>query len=349
MKRLIILAQTILLIACGAQKRNTSNTMNTTNEATGALVGAIGKEENPMVVKGSTLNATTQRPFTSAEKIESLMTFLASDDLEGRDSGSVGIEKAADFIARIFKNNNVSPYFKTYRDTLGNFDKPTSNVVGYLEGTDPQLKKEFIVVGAHYDHIGIMGSENGDVIANGANDNASGTSVVLELARYFGETKSNKRSIIFALFSAEEKGLLGSKHLAEKLKGEAITLYTMLNFEMVGVPMVNKDHLLYVTGYELSNLAQVSNTYANEKLVGFLPKAKEFNLFKRSDNYPFHNVFNVPSQTYSTFDFTNFEHYHKVGDKLNLMDFEHMASVVNKVIPVVEGIANASVKEVKYN
>ncbi|AZQ57324.1 M20/M25/M40 family metallo-hydrolase [Maribacter sp. MJ134] len=349
MKRLIILAQTLLLMACGAQNRNASNTMNTTNEATGALVGAIGKEEKPMVVKGSALNATTQMSFTSAEKMEGLMAFLASDDLEGRDSGSMGIEKAADFIAGIFKNNDVSPYFKTYRDTLSNFEKPTSNVVGYLEGTDPQLKEEFIIIGAHYDHIGIMGSDNGDAIANGANDNASGTSVVLELARYFGETKSNKRSIIFALFSAEEKGLLGSKHLAEKLKGEDITLYTMLNFEMVGVPMVNKDHLLYLTGYELSNLSEVSNIYAKEKLTGFLPKAKAFNLFKRSDNYAFHKAFNVPSQTFSSFDFTNFEYYHKVGDELDLMDFEHMARVVNRMIPVVEGISNAPVKEIKYN
>jgi hypothetical protein len=133
------------------------------------------------------------------------------------------------------------------------------------------------------------------------------------------------------------------------LKEVDLNLYTMLNFEMVGVPMVAKDHLLYLTGYELSNLAEVSNTYAREKLVGFLPKAKEFNLFKRSDNYPFHNAFNVPSQTYSTFDFTNFDHYHKVGDENELMDYGHMATVVNKSIPMVLGIINASIKEIKYN
>ena len=123
----------------------------------------------------------------------------------------------------------------------------------------------------------------------------------------------------------------------------------MLNFEMVGVPMVDKDHLMYLTGYELSNLAEISNSYATEKVAGFLPKAKEFNLFKRSDNLPFHELFNVPSQTYSTFDFTNFDHYHKVGDETSLMDFDHMANVVNKVIPVMEGIINAPTKEVKYN
>ncbi|KAG1647483.1 DLAT [Nymphon striatum] len=195
------------------------------------------------------------------------------------------------------------------------------NMVGVIPGNDEDLKNEYIILGAHYDHIGVTKSESDDTIANGANDNASGTATVLELARYFGSTKTNKRSIIFALFSAEEQGLLGSKHLAQKLRDQNLNLYTMLNFEMVGVPMVGKDHLMYLTGYELSNLAEVSNSYSDVKVAGFLPKAKEFNLFKRSDNLPFHELFNVPSQTYSTFDFTNFEHYHKVGDEASLMDF----------------------------
>ena len=120
------------------------------------------------------------------------------------------------------------------------------------------MKDEYILIGAHYDHIGIIDPENGDNIANGANDNASGTISVLELARYFGTHKTNKRSLIFALFSAEEKGLLGSKHLAKKLKEEDLNLYTMLNFEMTGVPMNQKDYTVYITGYEMSNLAEVS-------------------------------------------------------------------------------------------
>ena len=85
------------------------------------------------------------------------------------------------------------------------------------------------------------------------------------------------------------------------------------------------------------------------EFTGFLPKAKEFNLFKRSDNYPFHEAFGVPSQTFSTFDFTNFNHYHKVGDEVSEMDFAHMANVVIKSIPVITGITNAPSKEIKYN
>lgn len=287
-------------------------------------------------------------PSTS-EQMSAHMNFLASDELKGREAGSEGIATAADYIENVFLENKIKPFFNNYRDTLSNFEQPAYNMVGYLKGRDKNLQDQFIIIGAHYDHIGMTKSASGDSIANGANDNASGTATVLELARYFGKAKTNKRSIIFALFSAEEKGLLGSKHLAKKLKDEELNLYAMLNFEMVGVPLVDKDYLMYLTGHELSNLADVSNGYADEKIAGFLPKAKEFNLFQRSDNHPFHELFKVPSQTYSTFDFTNFDHYHKVGDEASLMDFDHMANVANKIVPVLEGIINAPTQEIKYH
>lgn len=289
---------------------------------------------------------------TTPETVKATVTYLASDELNGRGSGSEGIEKAASFIENNFKKNKLKPYFNSYRDTLSNFDTSRGvafNVVGVLEGSDPKLKNEYIILGAHYDHIGRSKPVEGDSIANGANDNASGTSAVLEFSKYFGKAKTNKRSIIFALFSAEEMGLLGSKHLAKKLKENGLNLYAMLNFEMIGIPMVDKDYLTYLTGYELSNLAEVTNNYAEENLTGFLPSAKQFRLFMRSDNQPFHKEFNVPSQTYSTYDFTNFDHYHKVGDEAHLMDYEHMSKLINKFIPVIENIANTSVKELKYN
>ncbi len=287
--------------------------------------------------------------FTSGVKIGFIMNFLASDELQGRDTGSEGIQKAADFIEANFVKNGVRPYFEDYRDTISDYNTPAYNMVGVVEGKDSVLKKEYIIVGAHYDHLGHIQAENGDEIANGANDNASGTTTVLELARYFGNSRSNKRSIIFALFSAEEKGLVGSKHLAQKLKQEDIDLYAVLNYEMDGVPLVDKDYLMYLTGYEMSNLADVANRYSDVTYAGYLPKANEFNLFERSDNYPFHKIFGVPSQTFSSFDFTNFGQYHKVGDETSEMDYGHMAKVVNKSIPIIEGIANAPSKEIKYN
>jgi len=289
----------------------------------------------------------SEETFTNGERIGDMMNYLASNDMKGRDSGSEGIEMAAKYIENYFKSYRLQPYFESYRDTLSNFKKPSYNIVGVVEGNDPNLKEEYILIGAHYDHIGTIEPENGDFIANGANDNASGTSTVLEMARYFGTQKTNKRTLIFALFSAEEKGLLGSKHLAKKLKEQDLNLYTMLNFEMTGVPLKDKDYFMYITGYDISNLAEVSNKYAEENLVGFLPTAKEFNLYQRSDNYPFHEEFAVPSHTFCTFDFTNFNHYHKVGDEPELMDFEHMATLVNKTIPVIEGIANAPTQEIQ--
>ncbi|MBO0321663.1 M20/M25/M40 family metallo-hydrolase [Muricauda sp. CAU 1633] len=287
--------------------------------------------------------------FTNGERIGEIMNYLASDDLKGRDSGSEGIEMAAQYIENHFKSYGVKPYFDSYRDTITNYKDPSYNIVGIVEGNDPVLKNEYIVIGAHYDHIGTIAPENGDYIANGANDNASGTTSVMEMARYFGTHKTNKRSLIFALFTAEEKGLLGSEHLAKRLKEQNLNLYTMLNFEMTGVPLQGKDYFVYITGYERSNLAEVCNKYADENLVGFLPTAKEYNLYQRSDNYAFHKEFGVPSHTFCTFDFTNFGHYHKVGDEVDLMDFGHMATLVNKVLPVIEGIANGPENEIKLN
>lgn len=291
----------------------------------------------------------TKEVVIQAQEVDDIVTYLASDELEGRDTGSEGIEKAAVYIENYFKNNGVKPYFDTYRDSFTVKGKEAFNVIGYLEGNDPNLKNEFVIIGAHYDHIGSGPEENGDTIANGANDNAAGVGTVMAMAKYFSKTKSNKRSILFTLFSAEEKGLVGSKYLAKTLKSEGIDLYLMLNYEMVGVPLVDKDYTAYVTGFNKTNLAEKMNEYAGKKIAGFLPKAGEYRLFMRSDNYPFFQEFNVPCQTFSTFDFTNFQHYHKVGDESEKMDFNHMANFVNAFIPAVRKAVNAPTKEIKLN
>ncbi len=338
MRNVLVLCTIALIYACGSTQTKETKT-------NGAGIGG----PDGLKAKITQVTSNGNGAFTDATKVEAIMNYLASDELKGRDSGSEGIEMAAAYIEKRFSNQGVVPYFTAFKDTLSNFERPAYNIVGLVEGTDPNLRKEYIVIGAHYDHIGVINAENGDAIANGANDNASGTTTVLEFARYFSQNRTNKRSLVFALFSAEEKGLMGSKHLAKKLKEEKMNLYTMLNFEMTGVPLKGKDYEIYITGYNKSNLAMVSNTYAEEKLVGFLPTAKEYNLFQRSDNYPFHQEFAVPSHTYCTFDFTNFDHYHKVGDEVDIMDFDHMATIINKMIPVVEGIANAETQEIKLN
>ena len=294
-------------------------------------------------------NAVAFKKNVSASAIKKHIEFLASDALAGRKTGTEGIDEAANYIIKEFQKAGVKPYFTSYRDKFDAKGLDGYNVVGMLEGTDAELKNEFIVIGAHYDHIGTADAVGADTIANGANDNASGTSAVIELAKYFAQSKTNKRSIIFALFSAEEMGLLGSAHLAERLKTTNINPYVMFNIEMIGVPMTDKDYSLYLTGYERSNMAQKFNAYAGAKVMGFLPQAKQYNLFKRSDNYAFYEQFKIPAQTVSTFDFTNFDYYHKVGDEAAAMNFDHVAKVVNQLIPGVEGMANSATHEILWN
>jgi hypothetical protein len=111
----------------------------------------------------------------SRESVTATLQFLTSDGLKGRKPGTPEMETAAKYLEDIFVKNSVKPYFATYRDTLMNYPKPTSNVIGWIEGSDPNLKNEFVIISAHYDHVGLAKQAvNGDVIFNGADDNATG-------------------------------------------------------------------------------------------------------------------------------------------------------------------------------
>lgn len=283
---------------------------------------------------------------TSAQAVSYSINFLASDELEGRNTGTIGIDKAANYIEEVFVKAGVKPYFQSYRDTFKAKGAEGYNVVGYLEGHDSQLKDEYVIIGAHYDHIGFSKIVAGDSIANGANDNASGTTVVLELAKQIAARKDNKRSVLFALFSAEEMGLLGSNHLAKILKEKNINLYTMINFEMMGMPLKDRDYEVFLTGFDKSNMAEVMNAYAKTHLVGFSEVSKKYNLFMRSDNYAFFKEFNAPAHSISSCDLTNFDFYHHVDDEPDKLDMQFMAEIINKLVPVMEGICNAPNREI---
>jgi Zn-dependent M28 family amino/carboxypeptidase len=280
--------------------------------------------------------------------VSDFLKYLSSDELEGRETGTKGIEKAAEFLEDFLKKNNIKPYFKTYRDTLTNFKSPAFNIVGVIEGSDPKLKNEFVVLSAHYDHIGVEKNKKEDVINNGANDDASGVTAVAEMAKYFAQTKSNKRSILVVFFAGEEKGLLGSKSLVQKLKKQNFNLYAQLNIEMIGVQM-KRDYLAYITGFDKSNMADKINEYTGKKTIGFLPKEAEYKLFYRSDNYSFYEAFKKPCQSISTFDFENFEFYHHPSDEFKLMDIPHMTSFIQEFLPAVTQIASSDAQEITMN
>ena len=295
----------------------------------------------------SSVNPGEKPNYISSDQLREMVSFFSSDALLGRDTGSEGLEEAAKYIEAIFKDNNIKPYFETYRDSFNIQDKIGYNIVGFIEGNDPQLKSEVVIIGAHYDHIGYAKKVAGDSIANGANDNASGTSVVLSLATYFSSLKNTKRSIMFTLFSAEEKGSIGSKHLAKKLKEQGINLYTMLNFEMLGVPFVDRDYDAFITGFGMSNMASKINVYAGLNLVGFSEVSVQYNLFRRSDNYAFYEAFNLPCQSVSSCDLSNYDYYHHVDDEAEKLDYEFMANFISKIIPALQQITNTPTKEIQ--
>jgi hypothetical protein len=281
------------------------------------------------------------------QDLRSSVDFLSSDVLKGRETATQGELVAAQFIRSKFIEAGIKPYFNTYFDTFESTRFKGVNVVGFIEGNDPELKDEIVLLGAHYDHIGLGPKVKNDSIANGANDNASGTAAVLAIANRLARLGTNKRSVIVALFSGEEKGLLGSKALAKKIKAQNIDLYTMLNFEMIGVPFIDRDYEIFLTGYELSNLGGKLNTYTNSTILGISDVAKKYNLFKRSDNYSFYKEFKVPSHTISSCDLTNFDFYHHVDDEIAQLDFVFMATTINKLIPGILQICNTDSKEIQ--
>lgn len=298
-------------------------------------------------------SSSTSKPIEISYKVEQsevsdFLKYLSSDELEGRETGTKGIEKAAVFLEDFLKNNNVKPYFASYRDTLTNFKSPAFNIVGVLEGTDPVLKNEYIVLSAHYDHIGIEKKQQPDVVFNGANDDASGVTAVAQIAKYFSQTKSNKRSILFVFFAGEEKGLLGSKSMVQKLKKQKFNLYIQLNIEMIGVPM-KRDYLAYITGFDKSNMAAKINEYTGKNTIGFLPKEAEYQLFYRSDNYSFYEAFGKPCQSISTFDFENFDFYHHVSDEFKVMDIPHITLFIQELLPAVTAISISPTEEITMN
>ena len=168
-------------------------------------------------VKQKATNGKDGKQGQSSEKIEitaadiqKSMEYLASDELKGRATGSEGIEKAAVFIENYFKANGINPYFETYRDNFEFKNSRSSNpdevikgynIVGVIEGNDPELKNEFIILGGHYDHIGEGKEVDGDKIANGANDDASGTIAAMEFGKYFAKSKNEQEEYLnYTLF-----------------------------------------------------------------------------------------------------------------------------------------------------
>ena len=263
--------------------------------------------------------------FIQLEETRDILFTLASDEMKGRESSNGGYKMAADFVTNFFEENGIEPFYPAYKDSLQTKELWSYNLVGRIGSFDNE--KPTILIGAHLDHIGVNEENQEDPIFNGANDNATGSTAVLQIAEFLA-TKEWNQNIIVALFADEEKGLRGAAHLAERLKEEGVSLTYMVNFEMLGATLTTGENQVYMTGFNLSDMPEKMNTYAPE-FVQFLPEAKQYNLFRRSDNYSFYKTHNIPAQTLSTFDFKNYDFYHKAGDEAEKLDVANMNKVIS--------------------
>lgn len=202
-----------------------------------------------------------------------------------------------------------------------------ANVAGMIPGkTKPD---EFVVFSGHYDHIGIEAPVNGDSIANGADDDASGTTAVIELARYFNKTKNNARTLIFVAFTAEEVGGYGSRYFSEQLNPDKVM--AMFNIEMIGKPSKWGQNFAFITGYERSDFGEILQKNLKGTQFEFRPDPyPQQNLFYRSDNATLARL-GVPAHTISTDEIDIDKFYHTIDDEIETLDMKNITATVKAI------------------
>jgi hypothetical protein len=202
------------------------------------------------------------------------------------------------------------------------------NVVGILPGK--KKKDEIVIFSGHYDHIGIgKPTAEGDSIFNGANDDASGTTAVIMLARHFAKQKDNERTIVFAAFTAEETGGYGSKHFSTQFQPEKVM--AMFNIEMIGTDSKWGANSAYITGYEKTSMGTILEKNLEGSEFKFYPDPyPSQQLFYRSDNATLARL-GVPAHTISTSKMDSEKYYHTADDEFETLDMNNMARIIEAI------------------
>ena len=308
-------------------------------------------------------SASTPAPAATPDTAAMMrdVRYLASDALEGRGTGTAGNDSAATYIARRFASLGLVPAFPaganrvcvSSRSCDARFvqpfiarsvaaahaglpgELPTQNVGAVVRGSDPALRDEYVILGAHFDHLGrstfgALDPNLADAIHNGADDNASGAAAVLELARLLRRNPP-KRSVLFVAFSGEELGLLGSAYFTDHSPVSLSNVRAMLNFDMVG--RMQDDHVIVygvATASELPEIVTRANAVAPLKLTA------TGDGFGASDHSSFFAK-NLPVLHF----FTNVhEDYHKATDDADKINAGGMARVVALAERVTRDIAD---------
>lgn len=322
-----------------------------------ALIGLAACTSGPRTPSGVSALA-----IADSTAIQRDVQYLASDALEGRATGTPGNDSAATYIARRYAALGLTPIvvdsaraacapppghcapqwtqpFVARSAALAHTGQPfqlsTQNVVAVIRGSDQQLRNEYVVLGAHYDHLGrstfgAMDPDAGSAIHNGADDNASGTAAVMELARLFAR-RPPRRSVVVAHFSGEELGLLGSQYFVEHPPVDLRRVRAMLNFDMVG--RLRGDSLLVygvATATELPAIVDSANRATPLRITA------RGDGFGSSDHSSFY-ARNLPVLHF----FTNIhDDYHRATDDTEKVNAGGIARVVMLAERIVRDIAD---------
>jgi hypothetical protein len=212
---------------------------------------------------------------------------------------------------------------------------PISNVIGVVPG---RRSEETVVFSGHYDHIGIQAPVDGDSIGNGANDNASGTTAVVALARRFARRGTPERSLIFVAFTAEEGGGFGARYFSNGV--DPAEIVAMFNIEMIGKPGVEGPNTAWITGFERSSFGTILQDAVAGTGFAFGPDPyPEENLFFRSDNATLARL-GVPAHSISTTPIDVDPDYHQVTDHVETLDLDHMVETIRGIARAAETIVD---------
>ena len=314
---------------------------------------------------GSSPAAAAGDGTVRVEDVRAALTALAADSMEGRRTGTPGSARAARFIAERLRAAGVEPlgddgFFQrvpmvamppraaggTPRLRLqgpGDADSVPAgrrvqdvNVVGIIRGSDPALREEAVVVGAHFDHLGVGRAVDGDSIYNGADDDGSGTVAVLEIARALMAGPRPKRSVVLLLTTGEENGFTGIRWYVQNPRIPLQRTVADIQIEMIGRPdsLAGGHGRAWLTGYERSTMGEMLRASGNPIVPDPRPTQ---NFFERSDNVVFAWE-GVPAHTLSSYGLHR--DYHTPQDEVDRVDFEHMTSVIDAGLRAVRMLAD---------
>ena len=266
-------------------------------------------------------------------------TFKAYQGYFNRGLTKLSLEHSGALVLVLRDDNSVESKIEQYKVSASATitQQTLTNVVGVLPGK--QSPEDIVLYSSHYDHLGV--TEDGKQIYNGADDDASGTTAVLNLAQFFANKGDNKRSLMFSAFTAEEIGGFGSKYFSQQLNPDHVV--AMINIEMIGKPSKFGAGTIWMTGMERSNLGKLLNKNLVEiNTQIYQDPYPEQGLFYRSDNATLARL-GVPAHSFSSTQLDKDQHYHKVTDDINSLDLSSMHKVIETLAtatqPLVDGLA----------